>query len=97
MGTVGLPIYGMKDKFSSLIMHLVVVPNDRRSSTIGHVYLDYLDKYRSELQHLRVIVVVMYYIQSEAHTHPTAEFPLQITVDKGSETGEMYALHTALR
>ncbi|KZT33382.1 hypothetical protein SISSUDRAFT_418902 [Sistotremastrum suecicum HHB10207 ss-3] len=61
----------MKDKFSSRGMTLVVVPNDRLATTIGHVYLDFLEEY--------------------------GQFPLQITVDKGSETGFMYRFHTSLR
>jgi hypothetical protein len=44
MGPVGLPIYGIKDQYSSFICHLVVVPNARRATTVGHVYLDAMEK-----------------------------------------------------
>jgi hypothetical protein len=46
MGGVGLNIYGIKDQWSSFILHLVVVPNNRLATTIGHVYLDCVEKYK---------------------------------------------------
>jgi hypothetical protein len=46
MGGVGLNIYGIKDQWSSYILCLVVVPNNRLASTIGHVYLDCVEKYQ---------------------------------------------------
>ncbi|KAJ2935897.1 hypothetical protein H1R20_g1196, partial [Candolleomyces eurysporus] len=45
MGGVGLEIYGIKDQWSSFLLHLVVVPNNRLADTIGHVYLDMIEKY----------------------------------------------------
>lgn len=45
MGGVGLNIYGIKDQWSSFILYLVVVPNNRLATTIGHVYLDCVEKY----------------------------------------------------
>lgn len=45
MGGVGLNIYGIKDQWSSFILYLVVVPNNWLATTIGHVYLDYVEKY----------------------------------------------------
>ncbi|KAJ3742547.1 hypothetical protein DFH05DRAFT_1536392 [Lentinula detonsa] len=45
MGGVGIPIYGIKDQWSSLILHLVVVPNNRLATTIGHVHLDCVEKH----------------------------------------------------
>jgi len=48
MGGVGLNIYGIKDQWSSYILHLVVVPNNRLATTIGHVYLDAVQKYKCE-------------------------------------------------
>ncbi|KAH9920494.1 hypothetical protein B0H21DRAFT_701959 [Amylocystis lapponica] len=71
MGPIGIPIYGMKDKWSGAILHLVVVPNNRLATTIGHVYLGFAESFGA--------------------------IPVQITVDKGSETGEMYGFQTALR
>ncbi|KAI0629562.1 hypothetical protein C8Q77DRAFT_1065176 [Trametes polyzona] len=71
MGPVGFGIYGFREKLSGKGLHLVVVPNARKSSTIGHVYLD--------------MVALHGYIGR------------QLTVDHGSETGEMYAIHMALR
>ncbi|PSS38118.1 hypothetical protein PHLCEN_2v25 [Hermanssonia centrifuga] len=71
MGPVELPIYGMKDKWSSAILHLVVVPNDRLETTIGHVYLDFVESFGA--------------------------IPIQITVDKGSETGYMRQFQLELR
>lgn len=40
MGPVGFGIYGFREKLSGRCMHFAVVPNVRKSSTIGHVYLD---------------------------------------------------------
>lgn len=45
MGSVGLPIYGLKDKWTKAFLHLVVVPNDRLATTIGHVYLDFVESF----------------------------------------------------
>jgi len=45
MGGVGLNIYGIKDQWSSFLFLLVILPNNRLASTIGHVYLDCIEKY----------------------------------------------------
>ncbi|KIO00039.1 hypothetical protein M404DRAFT_16415 [Pisolithus tinctorius Marx 270] len=45
MGSVGLDIYGIKDQWSSFLLHLVIVPNHQLAATIGHVPLDYITKY----------------------------------------------------
>ena len=45
MGGVGLNIYGIKDQWSSFLLHLVVLANNGLASTIGHVYLDCVEKY----------------------------------------------------
>ncbi|KAJ3986983.1 hypothetical protein F5890DRAFT_1571998 [Lentinula detonsa] len=45
LGGVGLFIYGIKDQYSSYLLHLVTVPNNRIATTIGHVYLDCADKH----------------------------------------------------
>jgi hypothetical protein len=50
MGGVSLPIYGIKDQWSSLLLHLVVVPNNRLATTIGHVYLDSVGKHECMYQ-----------------------------------------------
>ena len=48
MGGVGFNIYGIKNQWSSFILHLVVVPNNRLATTIGHVYLDCVEKHMCE-------------------------------------------------
>ena len=48
MGGVGLNIYRIKDQWSSFILHLVVIPNNRLATTIGHVYLDCVEKHMCE-------------------------------------------------
>ncbi|KAF8508282.1 hypothetical protein JB92DRAFT_3121039 [Gautieria morchelliformis] len=70
-GGVGLPIYGLKDKYSSAIQWLVVLPNERLAAAIGHLYLDFVEGFKA--------------------------LPLQLTVDGGSETGEMLRFHKYLR
>jgi hypothetical protein len=45
MGVAGIPIYGIRDKCSGAILHLVVVPNARLAVAIGHVYLDFVEAF----------------------------------------------------
>ncbi|KAJ7111718.1 hypothetical protein C8R44DRAFT_833185 [Mycena epipterygia] len=71
MGGVGLPIYGMKDKWGGEILYLSVIPDDRHADVIGHVFLDFVETYGAILQ--------------------------QMTMDKGSETGYIYAFSTELK
>ncbi|KAL0062901.1 hypothetical protein AAF712_010222 [Marasmius tenuissimus] len=68
---VSIDIYGARCHTSGVVLLDEVVPNARCSSTIGHLYLDMVEKYG---------------VISE-----------QITVDGGTETGELYACHKALR
>lgn len=49
MGGVGLPIYGMKDKWGGEILYLCVIPDDRHSDVIAHVFLDFIETYGGEL------------------------------------------------
>jgi len=44
MGGVGLGIYGIKDQWTSFLLSLLVVPNNRLACTIGHVHLDTIEK-----------------------------------------------------
>ncbi|KAJ7826517.1 hypothetical protein B0H13DRAFT_2241110 [Mycena leptocephala] len=44
MGDVGLPIYGWKDKWTTYLLKLVVVPNCRTNAAIGHLFLDFLEE-----------------------------------------------------
>ncbi|KAJ7433582.1 hypothetical protein B0H11DRAFT_1939354 [Mycena galericulata] len=71
MGGVGLPIYGMKDKWGGEILYLSVIPDDRHSDVIAHVFLDFIETYGA--------------------------IPQQTTTDKGSETGNIYAITTGLK
>ncbi|KAI1781874.1 hypothetical protein LXA43DRAFT_590306 [Ganoderma leucocontextum] len=71
MGPVGFGIYAFREKLSGRILHGAVVPNVRKASTIGHVYLDMVSLHGRTFR--------------------------QLTVDHGSETGDMYAAHAALR
>ncbi|KAF8075916.1 hypothetical protein FPV67DRAFT_1558519 [Lyophyllum atratum] len=45
MGDVSLPIYGIKDQWTSFIKHLVTVPDNRLAMTIEHVHLDCVEKF----------------------------------------------------
>jgi hypothetical protein len=49
MGGVGLLIYGLKDKWSSMMLHLVVIPNNWRADIVVHIYLDFIEKYQGML------------------------------------------------
>ncbi|KAF8578823.1 hypothetical protein K439DRAFT_1361130, partial [Ramaria rubella] len=46
MGGVGLPCYAFCDKWSGAPLCLVVIPNDRLSVVIGHIYLDLVEDYQ---------------------------------------------------
>lgn len=50
MGTIGLPIYGYKDKWSDCILVLRVVPNARTAAAGGHLLLDLIEALGCELQ-----------------------------------------------
>ena len=43
MGQVGLPIYGIKDKYSSDVLWLITAPNVQTEAAIAHVYLDLVE------------------------------------------------------
>ncbi|KIO15506.1 hypothetical protein M407DRAFT_247215, partial [Tulasnella calospora MUT 4182] len=43
MGPVGLPIYGMKDKWTSHVPLLVTAPNVQTEAAIAHLYLDFVE------------------------------------------------------
>ncbi|KAF9516259.1 hypothetical protein BS47DRAFT_1360445 [Hydnum rufescens UP504] len=66
----GLPVYGFKDKYSKVILHLVVVPNSRRLPLLDMCTLIWSQNIK---------VIAMY------------------DLDKGSETGEMWAFQKAFR
>ncbi|KAK7473125.1 hypothetical protein VKT23_001226 [Stygiomarasmius scandens] len=45
MGGVGMDIYGIVEKCSSAIRWFVFVPSSRDKHAVGHVHLDYIEKY----------------------------------------------------
>lgn len=45
MGPVGISIYGYRDKGSTVVPHLVTVPDARHAVVIGHVYLDFVEEF----------------------------------------------------
>jgi hypothetical protein len=48
MGPVSIDMYGMRCHSSGKVLHMEVVPNARCSSTVGHLYLDFVEKYGSK-------------------------------------------------
>lgn len=52
MGNVGIPAYVIKDQFSSRILLLQAVPNDRHQETIAHLYLDCVTSCGGKRSHL---------------------------------------------
>ncbi|KAI6032627.1 hypothetical protein F5J12DRAFT_795520 [Pisolithus orientalis] len=88
MGSVGLDIYGIKDQWSSFLLHLVVVPNHQLAVTIGHVHLDYITKYMGQCYACFPCSFVLN-IDVEA-------IPPTFVTDRGSETGIIFANQTAL-
>jgi hypothetical protein len=89
MGPVGIDIYGSRCHSSSKMVKFLVVPNARCSSTVGHFYLDLVEENGGEFGSASiyasdlVLTFVSVFVQG--------------TVDGGSETGELYAAHLALR
>ena len=49
ISTVGLGIYGIKNQRSSYVLHLVVVPKNQLTTTVGHIHIYCIEKYLSEL------------------------------------------------
>ena len=89
MGGVSLPIYGIKDQWASLILHCVVVPNNRLATTIGHVHLDEVEKHKRE---------PFPPLSDDTLTYSICTvIPVTFVTDKGSETGYIYANQTGLR
>ena len=43
MGEVGIAIYAFRDHTGE-VFHMTVLPNDRCETTIGHVYLDFVER-----------------------------------------------------
>ncbi|KAJ8081664.1 hypothetical protein PM082_007510 [Marasmius tenuissimus] len=52
MGTVSLAIYGFRDQWSGAILLLLVIPDDRHASCIGHLYLDFIEEFGAIAQKL---------------------------------------------
>ncbi len=74
MGPVGIPVYGIRDKWSGTILHLVVVPNARKAVIIGHLYLDFIEKYGG---------MYVYYIYHCEHHRVTVIFSIFFTGHSG--------------
>ncbi|KAH8796254.1 hypothetical protein DL96DRAFT_1721903 [Flagelloscypha sp. PMI_526] len=47
MGSVSLPIYGWRDKFSGDIVKMDVVPDCRSLGAVAYLFLDFLDQYKA--------------------------------------------------
>lgn len=89
MGSVSLPVYGICNQFSHAILHLVVVPNNRLATMIGHVYLDFVEAYKG------LAVSSIHCLKT--HVSFVSAVPLKFTVDKGSEMSDLYAMQVTLR
>jgi hypothetical protein len=71
MGGVCLNIYGIKDQWSSFILYLVFIPNNRLATTIGHVYLDCVEnlKYMCKYSSLIYDPMLMYFEFLNSNPH----------------------------
>jgi len=92
MGGVGLNIYGIKDQWSSFVLHLVVLPNNQLASTIGHVYLDCTEKHGGNYKLLIGQVWLILLIRCQLKG-----ISITFVIDRGLETGYIYAFQTGLR
>ncbi|KAJ7934546.1 hypothetical protein B0H13DRAFT_1591548, partial [Mycena leptocephala] len=81
MGSVGIDIYGSRCHSSSKMVKFLVVPNAHCSSTVGHYYLDPVEKNGGalSLHHLLYLVLTAGIVF------------VQATVNGGSERGQLYA------
>ena len=59
MGTVGIGIYTKKDKYSSSFLIIRVVPNARLGTIIGHLQLDFIEEFGSELSMLSCLNILL--------------------------------------
>lgn len=50
MGGASIPIYGIREKYSGALLHLICVPNARLAVAIGHVYLDFVETYKGKFK-----------------------------------------------
>jgi hypothetical protein len=44
MGSIGLPIYGYKDKWADNILKLSLIPDSRTAGALGHLFLDFAEE-----------------------------------------------------
>lgn len=49
IGDVGLPIYGIKDKYSSTSLALVTAPSVQTEAAIAHIYLDFVESEKGQV------------------------------------------------
>jgi hypothetical protein len=87
MGGVGFSIYGFKDKFSDYILSLKIYPDVRTAGAGAHIFLDFVEETGCQCSHS---------ISSVANP-PVPDILIQLTTDKGSEVGWIYAFMAALR
>lgn len=59
MGSVGIPMYGMTDQSSTNQLQLDPIPNNRRPEVVAHVYLDFVEKFKSASSLLCLICVTI--------------------------------------
>lgn len=89
LSAIGFPIYGARDVWSGKWHGAWVLPNNRYKVAIAYVYLSLIKKLKG---------VSWWQLHLSA---PCAEvhlgMPLQVTTDRGSETGGIYAFANALR
>ena len=48
MGTLSLPIYVYRDKWSGYIVKLAVIPDARKAGALGHVFLDLMSELKGK-------------------------------------------------
>nr|GAT48120.1 predicted protein [Mycena chlorophos] len=89
MGGVGFSIYGYKDKYSDSVLFLRVYPDVRSAGAGGHIFLDFVE----ETGCAGIFLILSGLLSQVFGT----DVPIQMTTDKGSEVGWMYAFMAALR
>jgi hypothetical protein len=87
MGGVGFSIYGFKDKFADYLLFLKIYPDVRSRGAGGHIFLDFVQETGCRAPSLELCISMTFLL----------DIPIQLTTDKGSEVGWLYAFMSTLR
>ncbi|KAJ7705155.1 hypothetical protein B0H14DRAFT_3645885 [Mycena olivaceomarginata] len=85
---VGFSIYGFKDKFLDSLLFFKIYPDVRSQGAGGHIFLDFVQEMGCKLASSW---------SCDIHLTSLPDIPIQLTTDKGSAVGWLYAFMSTLR